>query len=312
MSILSVSRRTDIPSYYSEWFFNRLDAGEFYTRNNPYNQKAVARYTFNKSDIDCIVLWTKNPIPMMNSLDRLKDYKFYFQFTLTGYGRDMEANLPNKLQLIDTFKDLSMIAPVVWRYDPIMFTDKYTVEWHLKMFENLASRLYRHTDRCVISFVDIYKFVNNHLLTKQIYNENKEAEDLFNFSRKLSEIAHKYGMQIFSCGEKIDLMKAGIEHGSCIDKKFIENLAGYPLKASKDKGQRNACGCIESIDVGKYNTCRNSCYYCYACSNLNELESNLLNYDKDSPILCDTLNDDDIITEHKLQSLRTYEQFSFF
>ena len=100
--ILSVSRRTDIPNYYSEWFINRIKEGYLYVRN-PMNIHQVSKIDLSPQTVDCIVFWTKNPLPMMDKLDQLKEYNYYFQFTLTSYGKDIEPNLPDKRkQVINT------------------------------------------------------------------------------------------------------------------------------------------------------------------------------------------------------------------
>lgn len=156
--IISASRRTDIPAFYSEWFLNRIKEGYAIVRN-PMNNKPV-RILLSPDIVDCIVFWTKNPIPMIPRLDELKDYCYYFQFTLTGYGRDVEANLPDKKnELIPAFKQLSdKIGPerVIWRYDPILINEKYSMEYHIEAFSYLASSLKGYTEKCVISFVDMY------------------------------------------------------------------------------------------------------------------------------------------------------------
>lgn len=130
--IISVSRRTDIPSYYSEWFFNRLNAGYAYVRN-PMNPHRISEMSLSPDVVDGIVFWTKNPTPMLNRLHELQDYTYYFQFTLTPYGADVEKNIPSKNDIvIPTFQKLSsMIGKerVVWRYDPILLNDKYTMQY---------------------------------------------------------------------------------------------------------------------------------------------------------------------------------------
>ena len=122
--ILSVSRRTDIPNYYSEWFINRIREGYLYVRN-PMNFHQISKIDLSPRIVDCIVFWTKNPLPLMDQLDELKDYKYYFQFTLTGYGKDIEPGLPDKKkEMTDIFRRLSEKTgkeKVIWRYDPIFF-----------------------------------------------------------------------------------------------------------------------------------------------------------------------------------------------
>ena len=105
--ILSVSRRTDIPNYYSEWFYNRIKEGFLYVRN-PMNAHQISEIKITPDVVDCIVFWTKNPLPMMKRLNEIKEYNYYFQFTLTGYGNDVEVNLPNKkTEMIPVFQELS-------------------------------------------------------------------------------------------------------------------------------------------------------------------------------------------------------------
>lgn len=156
--ILSVSRRTDIPNYYSEWFYNRIKEGFLYVRN-PMNAHQISEIKITPDVVDCIVFWTKNPLPMMKRLNEIKDYNYYFQFTLTGYGNDVEVNLPNKkTEMIPVFQELSEKIgkqKVIWRYDPIFFSDRYTKEYHLKAFKSIAEALSGYTEKCVISFVDI-------------------------------------------------------------------------------------------------------------------------------------------------------------
>ncbi len=310
--ILSVSRRTDIPNYYSEWFFNRIKAGFVYVRN-PMNPHQVSKIDITPEVVDCIVFWTKNPEPMISRLDELASYDYYFQFTLTGYGKDIECNVPHKKEkMIPIFQELSKkigMQRVIWRYDPIIFTKKYTQEYHLKAFEQIAAALKGYTEKCVISFVDVYAKNKKNMQMLDLYEADKT--ELSEFAKKISRIAGKNGLTVGSCAESIDLADCNIEHNCCIDKALIESIIGCRIKVEKDKNQRPECGCMESVDIGTYNTCKNGCKYCYANYSEESVIKNCSKYDTESPILCGTLDENDKITERKVKSLKE-RQLSIF
>ncbi|MCR4740063.1 MAG: DUF1848 domain-containing protein [Lachnospiraceae bacterium] len=303
--IISASRKTDIPAYYSEWFINRIREGFVYSRN-PLNAHQVSRIPLDPEVIDCIVFWTKNPIPMLKWLDELKDFKYYFQFTLTGYGKDMEANLPDKKEkLIPAFKELSDkigSEKVIWRYDPIAFNEKYTPEYHLRACESIAKALKGYTEKCVISFVDVYQKIQKNMTEMHITEASDET--MYSFAKQLYDIATDNDMVIATCAERIDLSSIGIEHNACIDRGVIERICGGKLKAKKDPSQRGECQCVESREIGSYNTCANGCRYCYANHSPEAVKANMAKYDPDSPILCDEVSEEkgDKITEVKAKS----------
>lgn len=308
--ILSVSRRTDIPSYWSDWFLRRLQEGYVCVRN-PMNPHQVSRIELSPDVVDCIVFWSKNPLPLSKRLDELNGYQYYFQYTITGYGKDVEPGLPNKKEvLIPVFQDISKkVGPkrVVWRYDPIFFSDRYTPEYHLHAFEEIAQRLEGYAERVVVSFVDLYSKIKKSIAGLHSWAPPSDAE-LLNFAGELALIAEKHGFAVESCAEKIDLQAVGIRHGSCIDKALIEEIVGYGLTASKDRNQRAECGCFESIDIGTYNTCRNGCKYCYATFNPTQVAQQIRLYDPVSPILCGSITPEDVIKERKVKSLRNHEK----
>lgn len=260
--IISASRRTDIPCYYSEWFINRLKAGYVLTRN-PMNHSQVSRVSLSKDVVDCIVFWTKDAT---NIIDKLKDidklgYKYCFQYTITPYGLDLEQNLRPKDQIIDNFKYLSSLLGkqrMLWRYDPIIVNEKYTVDYHKEYFEKICERLSPYTERVIISFVDLYSKIRLKGI-QEIPTEKIEA-----LAEAVGATAQKYDLMVQSCCEIYDLTKFGIHRGGCIDLSFIEKVCSYSLNLKTDKGQRKNCNCIESIDIGAYNTCLNGCLYCYA------------------------------------------------
>ncbi|MBQ6887418.1 MAG: DUF1848 domain-containing protein [Lachnospiraceae bacterium] len=310
--ILSVSRRTDIPNYYSDWFYNRIKEGFVYVRN-PMNVHQISKINLAPEVVDCIIFWTKNPEPMLERLDELSDYKYYFQFTLTGYGKDMEYNVPHKKEkMIPIFQRLSEKIgnnKVIWRYDPIIFSKTYTPEYHLKAFEQIAGALQGYTNKCVISFVDVYTKNKKSMEAMGVYEPDKCA--LMDFSKKISEIAKANKITVASCAEKIDLSKCGIEHNCCIDKKLIEDIIGCKITVGKDKNQRPECGCVESVEIGTYNTCKNGCRYCYANESQDSVLKECSEYDLNSPLLCGVLTEEDKINERNVKSLEE-RQLSFF
>ncbi len=304
--VLSVSRRTDIPNYYAEWFYNRIKEGFLYVRN-PMNPHQISKINLSPDVVDCIVFWTKNPENMLFGLDKLRDYSYYFQFTLTGYGRDIEPGIPHKRKyMIEVFRRLSdMIGHdrVVWRYDPIVFNDRYTQAYHLKAFREIAENLRGYTDRVVISFVDLYAKIKRNMESLKLYQPADQEMRIF--AEKLAEIAEENHMLIEACAERIDLKKAGIRRGSCIDKGLIEKMIGCGIEGSKDKNQREECGCLESVEVGTYNTCKNGCKYCYANFSSERVKSITERYDVKSPLLCGRIGPEDVVTERKVKSLKT-------
>ena len=303
--IISASRRTDIPTYYSEWFFRRLREG-FVLVRNPMNHRQVSRIRLTPDAVDAIVFWTKNPAPMLPKLGELHDYMYYFQFTITPYGHDLEPGLPSKKDcILPAFFRLSeSIGPerVIWRYDPILLTQTYTPDFHLRAFEALACRLSSHTKTCVISFLDFYRNTKKNLSGSGPLPFSGELPETL--VRGFAEIAGNYGIVLKTCAEEIDLQKYGIEHGACIDQALLESLLGCPLNAGKDKNQRPACGCMESIDIGAYNTCKNGCRYCYAVLSETSAAGNLGRHDPCSPLLTGHLEAEDRVTERNMRSLK--------
>lgn len=286
--IISVSRRTDIPAFYSDWFFNRLRDGYVITRN-PMNHGQIKRISLLPEDVDCFVFWSKNPKPMLSRLNELKRYLYYFQFTITSYGTDVEQYLPKKPGIIDTFKQMSDILGrerMIWRYDPIFITQKYSIDYHIRYFAEIAGRLKGYTNTVIISFIDLYPKFQKRFPVGELSFEEKHT-----IAASLSAIARNNGMKIKTCAEEIDLSCYGIEHASCIDARLISGLTDKPLHIKADKNQRPACGCASSVDIGTYNTCRNGCLYCYANYSLSSIALNSSKHNPLSPIMIGDLSE---------------------
>lgn len=310
--IISASRRTDIPAFYSKWFFNRIREGYVFIPN-PFNPKMISRVSLGPQAVDCIVFWTKNPAPMIPRLDELQDYKYYFQFTLNPYGEDIENNLPSVAARIETFKRLSDKIgkeKVIWRYDPILTNEKYSVDFHREAFSCLAEALKDHTEKCMIGFIDHYSHIRNTMGRHGIKPLERQEIDFMAVSFK--EAIDRIPISLDTCTVKVDLRPLDIPGGACIDKGLVERIAGYPVSARKDRNQRDICNCIESIDIGTYESCLNGCVYCYAIrGNSHAARYNRQKHDADSPLLIGNIREGDVIKERAVKSLRS-DQPSLF
>lgn len=304
--ILSASRRTDIPCCYGEWFLGRLREGYALVRN-PMNHAQVSRIPLSPTLVDGIVFWTKdvhNFLPYLQEIDAM-GYRYYFQFTLTPYGRELEPGLRSKRDILHTFLALSERIGkerVLWRYDPIILNDEWTAERHTEAFAKLCARLSPYTQRVTISFVDQYKNIRSEGIRPLT------AEEILLLGERFGRIAAEHQLPIITCCEDADLSAFGIGHGSCIDAALLEQLCGCPLNIVADKNQRGGCGCVESIDLGTYNTCPNGCLYCYANRSTASAAANYKRCDPKSPLLCDHLKDGETPRERNVKTHRQLQQ----
>ena len=303
--ILSASRRTDIPCWYSEWFMNRLRAGYALVRN-PMNAAQISRIPLRPDTLDCIVFWTKDAGPMTEKLPRLDEMgiPYCFQYTITPYGKELERGLREKEEIMEQFCLLSKrigAGRMVWRYDPILLTGEWTISRHLNAFEQMCGRLAAHADRVVISFVDLYA-----KLKKTAFRQIGEQE-IRALASGIGRIAGEHGLRAQTCCESWELDGYGIERGGCLDQRLLEQTCGRRLELKPDKGQRNGCGCMESVDIGAYNTCPNGCLYCYANQSRARAMENRLRHDPQGELLFGSVRETDRICERRVRSLRIVE-----
>jgi DNA repair photolyase len=303
--IISASRRTDIPAFYSEWFINRIREG-YVLNKNPFNANQIKRIPLTPYQVDAIVFWTRNPKPLMKHLDELdeKGFNYYFQYTITGYPRELEKHTPHPLKAIETFIELSNKIgkeKVIWRYDPIIFTQYTDFDEHIRLFDKISKALESKTDKVVISFADPYKKITKKLEALQYQDILETKSKLYELIKSMSEIATSRNMIVESCSEEIDLDYCNIKHGKCIDDELIEKVFNISLNIHKDKNQRKECGCVQSVDIGVYNTCSHGCTYCYATFSDNTVEKNKLIHDSKSPLLIGNLED---LNEKALNELK--------
>lgn len=302
--IISASRRTDIPAFYAEWFMRRIEAG-YCTVVNPFNSKQVSRVSLLPADVDVIIFWTRNAKPLLPYLPLLdaKKLAYYFQYTITGYPKVLEQNVPSLDEAIDTFKRLSAqigAERVIWRYDPICLTNITDCAWHLRQFRLISEALRGQTKRVVISIVDNYRKAEQNFrqLAKQgIAVETVDIAEIGPLLKEVADIAAKNNMEIYSCAEVLDLTPYGIKPGKCIDDEYISQIFGISVSSQKDKGQRPGCGCVQSKDIGAYDTCLHGCAYCYA-STMRMAAKNYKLHDDASPSLIGFHD----VTEHQSSS----------
>ena len=291
--IINTGQRTDIPAFYAKWFSNRLKEGVVCVRN-PYDPKQVSRYRLDPAVVDVIGFCTKNPAPMFPYMDLLKDYGQYWFVTLTGYGRDIEPNVPDKHRLLTDFRRLSDIVGIHaagWRYDPVFITERYTAEYHLRAFEQIAAALDGYTETAVISFIDLYPKVRRNF--PEVREVTKEQRLML--GRAFIEIAASHGMTVRPCAEGDELAAYGADCSGCMKISDYEKAIGKKLNVPKMKGARAECACYLSCDIGAYNTCKHLCRYCYANAEPEKVLAESRRHDPDSPFLVGNYEDGDRI-----------------
>ena len=276
--VLSASRATDIPAFYADWFMNRLRAGGFQW-TNPFRPSQVQTVSLAQTRV--IVFWSKHPAGLLAHLDELtrSGFHFYFQYTLNDYEAEgCEPGLPPLADRIDLFRRLAdRLGPdrVVWRLDPLLLTDRCGVPELLDKAARLAMRLAPYTRKLVFSFADIERYpgVRRNLARAGIAAREFVPAEMEEFARELVAINRGSGLALATCAEQVDLSSHGIVHNRCVDGELMARL--WPedaalmsflgsSRARKAQGQRKACRCIASKDIGRYGTCPHGCRYCYA------------------------------------------------
>lgn len=291
--IISASRRTDIPAFYSEWFMKRLREGYCCVRN-PFNPSQIFKVNLNRESVTAFVFWTRNPQPLFKYLGELDErgYTYYFHFTITPYSPPLENLNFSKDLALDVFRRLShRVGPhrVIWRYDPIIISNVTDISFHKKRFEKICKNLSSFTKRVMISFVTPYKKTVRNL------NELKEKgilidwdfprkEEAFSLLSFFYECGAYYGIEVKSCAEKRDWSMTGVKPGACVDPYLIKELGGNPV-FKKDPGQRRQCLCAVSKDIGATNTCLNACPYCYSTMNRRVAFQRYSSHSPDLPFL---------------------------
>lgn len=293
--IISASRRTDIPAFYAEWFINRIRAG-YCTVPNPFNRNQVGYVSLAPDKVEVVVFWTRNPRPLFPYLAELdqRGYRYYFQYTVMNNPRSIDPKSPPLAASLKTFKELADrvgLERVIWRYDPIVFSNLTGVQFHRETYTEIAQALRGYTFRSVISIVDDYRKA-----TKRIRDLAQEGVEIVayegspsprfdQFMHDLVATAQANEMEIVSCAEEINLQSYGVRPGKCVDDDYIEKVFGLAVQPQKDPTQRDACGCIVSKDIGMYDSCLFGCRYCYATTSFERAKVHYQEHNPESPSL---------------------------
>ena len=304
--ILNTGLRTDIPGFFSEWFYNRIDEGFVYVRN-PYAKNHIYSYKIDPELIDCIIFTTKNPRPMFRNLEKIDKFNQYWHVTITPYGKEIEPNVPPVDEVIDSFKFLSERLgkeKVTLRYDPIFISEKYSLEKHIDSFDYILDSLSDYTTEAIISFIDLYE------KTKRNFPNAKEVtqDERLRIGEEFAKIGEKYNIKVKTCVEGTELERFGIDSSGCMTKEVIEKAINKNLNIPKQKARNGECYCLLNNDIGEYNTCDHGCLYCYANSNKRLVKRNLKLHDPKSPLLIGQIKEDDIIIERKQESCISNEK----
>lgn len=293
--ILNVSGRTDIVAFYAEWFKNRYRAG-FVDVRNPFNYRQVSRINF--ADVDAILFCSKNPAPIIDFLPQISQ-PVVFHITLTGYLSDIEPFVPKKTEVI---KDIKQISEIIGakrtfvRYDPILLSDRYTVEYHLAAFDKLCAELDGAVEHFIVSFVDFYKNVEQNMALLRLRDFTEE--DYHRIGEGFSKSAAKHGQTVQTCFEQRNLAEYGFVPGECMSHAMARELTGKDFPEWTARKERN-CHCVQMVDIGSYNSCGHRCKYCYANYNEGCIAANFMKHIPTSTMLIGELEVGDIVTIRK-------------
>ena len=294
--IINTGGRTDTVQYYTQWLLRRFEEGYVLTRNPLFPGK-VNRYELTPDKVDCVVFCSKNYKPILLRLHEITDrFNTYFHYTITAYGKDIEPGVPSIDESMETLVKLSELVGkqrIAWRYDPVLLTKEYTIERHLETFERMAKKLAPYIDRCIFSFVVMYKKLEVNMPELIPLSQ----QDMDALAQGLGAVAGKYGIFLQTCGTNGDFTRYGIHSSSCMTLDILGGANGIVFKELKHKGTRQGCHCIESRDIGAYDTCMNGCKYCYANKNPQKAFENYKYHNPESPLLLGELKDADVVAQ---------------
>lgn len=292
--ILNTGARTDTVQYFTPWLLKRFEEGYVLSRNPLFPNK-VTRYELDPATVDVVEFCSKNYRPILKDLHKITSrFHTHFQYTITAYGKDIEPGVPSIDESIETLYELeSQVGAkrICWRYDPVLLTARYDIQTHMETFDYMAGRLTGHVNRCTFSFVEMYKKLESNM--PELIPLTEGSRDAL--ARGLGEIAQKYGLRFQTCGTNGDYSRYGIYPSGCMTLEMLGEANRIRFRNRKHRGMREGCHCIESRDIGAYDTCLNGCKYCYANQSPQKAVENYRYHDPNSPLLLGTLRETDTI-----------------
>ncbi len=260
--IVSASRRTDVPAFHAEWFADRLSRGSAEYRN-PYSGKPAV-VSLAPDRVAAFVFWTRDPRPFLPVLSRIEreGYPSLFQFTVTGFPREIEPFVPSFAETVAAFRRLAdAVGPrrVLWRFDPLL-PGEYAGAL-VARFEKVSEALAGLSARCTVSIAHPYR--KSLRATRHIPGIWESSGALRSAVERIAALGRERGFEMVSCCSAL-LAAWGIPSGACVDGGHLEKLypgADIPRSPSP---VRPGCLCRSSRDIGSYRTCRHGCLYCYA------------------------------------------------
>ncbi len=310
--IINTGSRTDTVQYYSDWLLKRFEEGFVYSRNPRFPQ-IVTRFELDPKVLDCVVFCSKNYEPILDRLTEITDrFNTYFHYTITAYSKDVEPNVPSIDKSIETLIKLSKIVGkqrIAWRYDPILLTKKYTKQVHYETFAYMAKRLSPYIDRCIFSFVDMYKKLKTNM-PEIIFLSDVDKNEI---AKNIGAIAQKYNMIIQTCATGENYEQYGIFQSGCMTSDILGKANNITFKKVRHSGNRQGCRCIENRNIGDYDTCPNGCRYCYANQNPQIAQENYKKHNPNDLMILGNLKPTDEIQQSSQKSfLETNVQQKLF
>ncbi len=304
--ILNTGGRTDTVQYYSEWLLRRFREGYVLSRN-PLFPNSVNRIELDPATIDVVVFCSKDYSPILPHLHEISDrFNCYYHYTITAYGTDIEPRVPSIEQSIETCRQLSEMVgreKIAWRYDPVLLTEKYTIEQHMETFNRIATALAPYVSRCIFSFVEMYKKLEYNMPELNAIT----PEQRLVLAKEMGAIAKKHDLHLQTCGTAEHYEQFGIEHSGCMTTQIFHDALGINFRQTAHKGNRTGCGCMESRGLGDYDSCPNGCRYCYANRDHARALRNYAEHDPTSPLLLGHLKPTDTIKPARQTSLLSHE-----
>ncbi len=281
---------------------------------NPCNRRQVADISLDPLVVDALVLWSKNPAPMIPFFVEIEamGYPLFLHYTISGCTRQLEPHLPELAERIASFRKCAeLLGPerVHWRFDPIILVRNYPITHFLKQFQAIAQALAGYTTRCIISFVSLYAKCRRNMRGLELVDPGEVAKK--EMIERMKDLAADANIRLEGCCDPFLETTCGLDSSGCIDASGMGMILNRNFQVKRDTGQRAQCGCNQSIDIGAYDSCPHGCVYCYANTNFKRAITNRAAHDPNSPILLGRLQGDETIHKRQVHTLLLKQESLF-